>query len=103
MWQVVILLVTLLTESSGSARPAAAEEPVDFAKQVKPILEAKCQPCHFPGGKMYAKLPFDQPSTIVTLGDQLFTRIKDEPSRAVIRGFLATSPAPSASRNQGRP
>ena len=38
---------------------------------------------------MYAKLPFDQPETIVRLGTKLFTRIKDEQQRAVIRAFLA--------------
>ena len=46
-------------------------------------------PCHFAGGKMYGKLPFDRPETIVSLGEKLFTRIKDEQQRAVIRKFLA--------------
>ena len=67
----------------------AKEEPIDFGKDVKPILESRCQPCHFPGGKMYGRLPFDRPSTIVTLGEKLFSRIKDEPSRVIIRRFLA--------------
>src|SRR5216684_2764235 len=61
---------------------------VDFKTDVRPIFEAKCQPCHFPGGKMYDKLPFDRPETIVKLNEKLFTRIKDEPSRATIRRFL---------------
>ncbi|HEV2851705.1 MAG TPA: hypothetical protein VHC97_02770 [Thermoanaerobaculia bacterium] len=26
---------------------------VDFQKQVRPMLETRCQPCHFAGGKMY--------------------------------------------------
>ena len=86
-WIVVSLLLAL-----GSAYATA--EPVDFAKQVAPILQAKCQPCHYPGGKMYAALPFDRPATIVTLGEKLFTRIKDEPSRAVIRRFLEENRSP---------
>jgi len=46
-------------------------------------------PCHFAGGKMYDKLPFDRPETIVSLGERLFTRIKSEEQRAAIRRFLA--------------
>lgn len=37
---------------------------VDFQKDVRPILEQRCQPCHFAGGKMYAQLPFDKPQTV---------------------------------------
>ncbi len=62
---------------------------VDFTHDVRPILEKHCQPCHFTGGKMYDKLPFDRPETITRLGTKLFTRIHDEQQRAVIRQFLA--------------
>src|SRR6266536_3817777 len=54
---------------------------VDFATQIRPILEARCQPCHFNGGKVYQRMPFDRPETIRTLGTKLFTRIKDENER----------------------
>jgi len=70
------------TSSTTTAR-------VDFPTQIKPILEAKCQPCHFSGGKVYAKMPFDRPETIKTMGTKLFTRIKDENERQLIRDFLA--------------
>ena len=63
--------------------------PVDFDKQIRPILVQKCQPCHFTGGKMYERLPFDRPQTIVRLGKKLFTRIRDEKERDLIRQFLA--------------
>ena len=62
---------------------------VDFAKDVRPILERKCQPCHFTGGKMYAQLPFDKPATVHKLGTKLFTRIRAEKDRDVIRAFIA--------------
>jgi len=62
---------------------------VDFAKQIRPIFEERCQPCHFAGGKMYARLPFDRPQTIVNLGTKLFTRISNEKERDLIRQFLA--------------
>jgi hypothetical protein len=64
-------------------------EKVDFATQIKPILQRRCQPCHFSGGNMYAKLPFDRPETIKTLGTRLFTRLKDDKEQDLIRKFLA--------------
>jgi hypothetical protein len=62
---------------------------VDFTTQVRPILQSRCQPCHFSGGVMYQRLPFDRPETIRTLGEKLFTRIKDENDRRIIREFLS--------------
>jgi hypothetical protein len=62
---------------------------VDFATQVRPILEYRCTPCHFAGGTMYKRLPFDRQETIKTLGTKLFSRIKDEEERRLIREFLA--------------
>ena len=38
---------------------------------------------------MYQPLPFDRPETIKSLGTKLFTRIKDEENRRVIREFLS--------------
>jgi len=72
-----------------ATEPAAATVRVDFSTQIKPMLEGKCQPCHFSGGKVYAKMPFDRPETIKTLGTKLFTRIKDENERKLISDFLA--------------
>lgn len=79
------------TEPLPSAAAPAPRPPsaVDFASQVRPILAAQCQPCHFPGGKMHDHLPFDDPATIRELGTRLFTRIQDADQQAVIRAFLA--------------
>ena len=82
---------------SGAELPAAAPAqpnllPVQFETQVRPILE-RCRPCHFEGGKMYARLPFDKPETVRTLGEKLFTRIRADSDQAVIRAFLAQAPA----------
>ena len=68
---------------------AATPPKVDFATQIEPLLKSKCLPCHFSGGKVYDKLPFDRPTTIKTLGTKLFTRIQDENQRKLIREFLA--------------
>ncbi|HEY6231956.1 MAG TPA: hypothetical protein VIW64_11900 [Pyrinomonadaceae bacterium] len=73
---------------SGLTSPKA-ETRIDFATQIQPIFEARCQPCHFSGGKVYGRMPFDRPETIKTLNTKLFTRIKDEKERQLIRDFLA--------------
>jgi hypothetical protein len=84
MRRFALVLVLLLAATS-----ATSTKLVDFETQIQPILEGKCQPCHFPGGTMYAKRPFDRPATIVALGEKVFTRIKDEKNRVLIRAFLA--------------
>lgn len=87
--QLLLLACTPPPEPAPPPKPPAAAA-VSFEKDVQPILEKRCQPCHFPGGKMYAKLPFDKPDTITHLGTRLFSRIKDEKEQAVITAFLKT-------------
>jgi hypothetical protein len=97
-----ILAVTIFAEADQLAKSAThrlssstslavslspANKP-DFDSDIKPIFQARCQPCHFEGGKMYAEMPFDKPETIHRLGTKLFTRIRDEKERARIREFL---------------
>jgi hypothetical protein len=71
-------------DAAGGLDPKREE----FETQVRPILEKRCSPCHFPGGKMYDRLPFDRPGTIRVLGTALFTRIHDPEDRATISAFL---------------
>ncbi len=68
--------------SSTNAKP-------DFEKEIRPIFQSRCMPCHFQGGKVYDKLPFDKPETITRLGTKLFARIKNENEQRLIREFLA--------------
>ena len=103
----LMAMVLLLVESGGVVKPArtvaavtsattstasAPKARVDFDTQVKPIFEAKCMPCHFTGGQMYDRLPFDKPATIKKLGVRVFTRIKEENDRRLIEDFLTQSP-----------
>jgi hypothetical protein len=81
-----VLLATLTSIKTMAERPT-------FASDIRPILQSSCQPCHFQGGKMYEKLPFDKPETIIQLGTKLFTRIKDEEQQRVIREFLSEQSA----------
>ena len=73
-----------------AATPPRETSPrVEFARDVRPILEARCQPCHFTGGRMYEALPFDREETVHLLGTKLFTRIKAEDEQRVIGELLS--------------
>ena len=102
----LIALFVLLMESGGRVKPvttiaAVAKEAsttstpsgrVDFDTQIKPILQSKCMPCHFSGGQMYERLPFDRSETIRKLGTRMFTRITKEDERHLLEQFLKQSP-----------
>ena len=83
-----LLLLLLLTATSRTP-----DRQAQFAETVQPILEGRCQPCHFTGGQMHHELPFDRHETIDRLGTKLFSRIKEEKERAVIRNFLESRPS----------
>jgi len=72
-----------------SPLPQTKAKRPDFETEIKPIFQSRCMPCHFQGGKVYDKLPFDKSETITRLGTKLFTRIKDEKEQRLIRQFLA--------------
>jgi hypothetical protein len=59
-----------------------------FQKDILPLLQANCNPCHFPGGKMYVKLPFDDSSTLVKLGKKLNTRFKEKEQQKIINSWV---------------
>jgi hypothetical protein len=83
------ILVTIPAPTTNAASsPTETKQPIDFDRQLKPIFQSKCSPCHFSGGQMYDRLPFDKPETIRKLGTRLFTRIKDENERRLIDEFI---------------
>ena len=73
----------------ASAIPPA----IVFDKEVKPIFEKHCNPCHFPGGKMYDKLPFDQAATIINHEEGILRRIKEEGEVKTIKQFVSQQQA----------
>ncbi|SRR6266849_1749245 len=50
--------------------------------------QANCNPCHFPGGKVYKKLPFDDSVTVTKLGKKLNTRSKKKEQEAMINWWI---------------
>jgi len=59
-----------------------------FERDVLPVFQAHCNPCHFPGGKMYDKLPFDKAATILDHSEGILKRISDEEESKKIRQFV---------------
>ena len=80
--------------------PPTPDGPADFQSQILPVLVKSCSPCHFPGGKMYSRLPFDRQATIEQLGTRLFTRIKRPEEQALILRFLAQNEAAGVPEEQ---
>lgn len=63
-------------------------EKIDFEKQVKPIFVKNCSPCHFTGGKMYERLPFEKDTTILNHHEAILKRIKNEEENAILKNFV---------------
>jgi hypothetical protein len=61
--------------------------PINFQTDILPIMKSRCNPCHFPGGTMYEKLPFDSAATIAKHAEGILRRIKDETDQKMIRQF----------------
>ena len=89
-----ILLFGLFGSSLKKHVAPAPEKPViistdtiDFASQVQPILVKNCSPCHFTGGKMYERMPFDKDTTIINHEKGVLKRIKGD-ENTLIKSFI---------------
>jgi hypothetical protein len=61
---------------------------INYQRQIQPILQEKCSPCHFTGGKMYERMPFDKGETIISHEAGIVKRIKDEQNAALIKQYV---------------
>ena len=91
----LLLLLAWQTCSIKKVTPVAKTEPAEtikdtmsFSSQVQPILVKNCSPCHFTGGKMYERMPFDKDTTIINHEAGILKRIKNEEENAIIRSFI---------------
>ena len=82
---------TNTTDESPKAvnhQPAPAPVRVDPFDEVRVVLGHACAPCHNPGGKMYAKLPFDQPDVIRANREGILRRLEAEDKKRVENWLL---------------
>lgn len=77
-----------LTEKNTIKKEEEKIDPIGFEKQVKPILVKNCSPCHFTGGKMYERLPFDKDTTILNHHEAILKRIKNEEENTILKNFV---------------
>lgn len=80
----------------AAVSPAVAT-PDRFMTSVRPILVSRCSPCHEPGGKMYGKMPFDQPSVVASHEAGVLRRLQGS-DRESVEKWLATLPPAAAGR-----
>ena len=93
---IIILGTALFSCTSMASKPddeslsssTAITDTVNFNAEVMPVLKTKCSPCHFEGGKMYEKMPFDNSLTILGHEAGVLKRFKDEKEIALIKQFI---------------
>ena len=77
-----------LKKRDNITKTIRAADTINFERQVQPILKANCSPCHFPGGKMYKKMPFDSGQTLLSHEAGILRRIKNEKDKDIIRRYI---------------
>ena len=78
--------------------PISAVPPASaFSTTIRPILATRCAPCHNPGGRMYARLPFDDPKVVSSHSSGVLRRLKGE-DRAAMEKWLASLAPPDPAR-----
>ena len=71
------------------ATPAPSPEAVSFEASVRPLLARTCTPCHVPGGRMYERMPFDQPAVVLSHKEGVLRRLKNPEDRQVLERWFA--------------
>ena len=71
----------------STQKTIALEDTIHFTSQIQPILVKNCSPCHFTGGKMYERMPFDKDTTIINHETGVLKRIKGE-ENLLIKTFI---------------
>ncbi|HKF42800.1 MAG TPA: hypothetical protein VKG01_06860 [Thermoanaerobaculia bacterium] len=73
------------TASPPTPAPPPTAVPDLFASVVRPIVLEHCTPCHEPGGKMYGRLPFDDPKVLSSHSEGVLRRLKGDDKEAFQR------------------
>ena len=82
----VIVALVVSMDQLAQDKQASKSASVTFADSIGPILKENCSPCHFEGGKIYERYPFDRYETARTLRKRLNTRLKGENAELVAGG-----------------
>ena len=77
------------TELPPTPAPPPTAVPDLFATVVRPVVKEHCAPCHEPGGKMYGRLPFDDPKVLSSHSEGVLRRLKGD-DKAAFERWLAS-------------
>lgn len=91
----IALAVVLAISPGRHALPAPSAPPAapTFEANVKPMLVKNCSPCHFTGGKMYERIPFDDPKAVAPHVPGVKKRLRGE-NLETYESWLKTLPEP---------
>ena len=78
---------------------APTEVPDLFLTTVRPLLKTHCAPCHEPGGKMYDRMPFDNPRVLASHSAGALRRLKGEDREAFERWLATLKPEEAKPRD----
>jgi hypothetical protein len=81
MGYAVLAAVFFLASATAPSPPEPLAD--EFKTVISPLLMSRCSPCHAPGGKMYARIPFDQPEAVRSHEAGVLRRLKGEDEETV--------------------
>jgi hypothetical protein len=61
-----------------------------FASTIAPMLARNCTPCHVPGGKLYARLPFDKPEVVASHAASMLKRLNSPADKRLLEDWAAS-------------
>jgi pimeloyl-ACP methyl ester carboxylesterase len=67
--------------------PSTGAAGAGFEARVRPLLAQRCAPCHVPGGRMYARLPFDDAEVVRSHRAGILRRL-DGDDRTTVEAWL---------------
>ena len=92
---IIILRLSYTKTESVNTRPtnmaSSGLDTLHFKTDIQPVLQKNCSPCHFPGGKMYERMPFDKGETIVNHESGVLKRFGDKKENELVKQFIMQS------------
>ena len=69
--------------------PVETKPAIKGFEPVEQMLSTNCTPCHNPGGKMYASLPFDNPEIVRTHSTPISRRLNKPEDKKLLEDWLS--------------
>ena len=80
----ILLMIPGIFVFAQSESGGEQKENITYQKDIVPLLKSNCRPCHYPGGTVFKKLPFEEYVVVKKLGIKLNTRLKENSRKKII-------------------